>query len=139
MEKMKKHNCYNCVYRKSIPGDAHSSCCHPSLKNIYNDASLHLKSIFAGRVKPFVIINNEIGVEVDKYGVKNGWCIFPFNFDPIWIIQCKGYKEKSSIGEIPREGCENGISCDECKDKFECWSINHINCSTCNYEKECKK
>ena len=24
-----KPNCYNCIYRRNIPGDAHSICRHP--------------------------------------------------------------------------------------------------------------
>lgn len=60
----KKH-CYNCAYRNSIPGDAHSECMR-SFKNI-----------------PIP--------ELNEHGIKNGWCLFPINFDPIWVGKCEGF------------------------------------------------
>jgi hypothetical protein len=57
--------CYSCVYRGTIPGDAHSKCTN---KNA-----------------------NVTGVE---HGIRSGWFMWPFNFDPVWLISCDGYKEK---------------------------------------------
>lgn len=57
--------CYTCKYRGTIPGDAHSCC-----KN------------------PFAVA---IG---DESGVKRGWFMHPFNFDPVWLCYCDGYEKK---------------------------------------------
>jgi hypothetical protein len=57
--------CYKCKHRRNVPGDAHSTCAN---KN--------------ARVK---------GVE---HGVKSGWFMWPFNFDPVWLISCDGFEAK---------------------------------------------
>ena len=56
--------CYNCRYRRSIPGDAHSSCVNMDAKTIG-----------------------------DPHGINHGWFFHPFNFDPVWLRYCDGYKE----------------------------------------------
>lgn len=60
-----KPNCYNCIHRRSIPGDAHSQCTNVNAK-----------------------------VEGNAHGIRNGWFFWPFNFDPTWLISCTGYKAK---------------------------------------------
>lgn len=69
--------CYTCVHRRTIPGDAHSSCA----------------------TKTALVMTN-------PHGVKNGWCYFPLNFDPIWIEACDSHqmKEKVFSGDAKKEG-----------------------------------
>ena len=38
-----------------------------------------------GEQKPLIVLN--------PHGVKNGWCDWPLQFDPIWIESCLGYTE----------------------------------------------
>lgn len=57
--------CYECVYRGNVPGDAHSCC------------------------------NNGLAVAVgDEHGIKKGWFFHPYNFDPVWLRYCDGFKKK---------------------------------------------
>jgi len=62
--------CYKgdgCAHMRSVPGDAHKRCnCHTAV------------------------------VEVDEYGVRNGWCLWPLNFDPIWILECDSFSSDES-------------------------------------------
>ncbi len=58
----KKPKCNKCTFGKKIPGDAHYSC---KKKTAIIEANLH--------------------------GIKNGWVIYPFNFDPMWIEACDSY------------------------------------------------
>jgi hypothetical protein len=68
---MEKHNCYNCVYREKLLGDAHSRCGYlDSLEEIPKNI-----------------------VSLDTYGVSNGWANWPHNFDPLWVKKCKVYKK----------------------------------------------
>ena len=55
-------NCYTCVHRLSIPGDAHTRCNNVNAK-----------------------------VEGDSYGIRMGWFIWPLNFDPTWLKSCDGF------------------------------------------------
>lgn len=81
---MNKVNCYKCEYRGSVPGDAHSCCRYPgnstdmfdffNTKNINNIKKLNIKA--------------------NKHGVNKGWFMWPVNFDPVWLENCDGFKEK---------------------------------------------
>jgi len=50
-----KTNCHNCHFKRNIPGDTHIACIKPDEQ-----------------------------MTGDQYGIKNGWFIYPFNFDPVW-------------------------------------------------------
>jgi len=62
---MNKPNCYECKYKKDIIGDAHIKC-----------------------------TNNIANVEGDKIGITHGWFNYPYNFDPIWLKKCDGFKKE---------------------------------------------
>ena len=47
--------CYNCKNRREIPGDCHTRCAKPDKAMTGN-----------------------------PHGIRNGWFMYPFNFDPIW-------------------------------------------------------
>lgn len=64
---MSAEKCYGCVHRQNVPGGAHSAC-----------------------------NNSEAEVRADFHGVKNGWFLWPYNFDPVWLIECSGFKEKNN-------------------------------------------
>jgi hypothetical protein len=67
MEEM-RNKCYGCAYRAEIPGNAHSRC--------------H---------------NKEAVVAGDAHGIKNGWFVWPYNFDPTWLIECDGWAEAGTV------------------------------------------
>ena len=60
-------DCYQCKFRGSLPGDAHSRCTNP-------DATV-------------------VG---DSHGIANGWFFWPFSFDPCWLRGCDGFKDKTA-------------------------------------------
>ena len=60
-----KPDCYKCIHRHPIPGDAHSSC-----------------------------DNLTVNVTGDRYGRSQGWFFWPINFDPTWLISCDGFEKK---------------------------------------------
>ena len=60
-----KPNCYQCIHRGTLPGDAHSQCKHPQVRD--------------GSVKGAA------------HGIKNGWFNWPWNFDPTWLESCDGF------------------------------------------------
>ena len=35
----------------------------------------------------------QVGVTVTDGAMENGWFDFPFNFDPVWIEDCKGFEK----------------------------------------------
>jgi len=62
-----KPNCYECTHRQDVPGDAHSECS-----------------------------NRKAKVSGVPHGVRSGWFMWPFNFDPVWLVSCDGFSPKQS-------------------------------------------
>jgi hypothetical protein len=60
-------DCYKCVFRLAIPGDAHSSCA-----------------------------NLIAAVKGDPIGIRGGWFFWPLTFDPVWLRSCDGFSPKNA-------------------------------------------
>ena len=58
-------NCYDCLHRKMVLGDAHSRCA-----------------------------NTEAKVTGNEHGRRSGWFLWPANFDPVWLESCDGFEPK---------------------------------------------
>ncbi len=59
-----KPNCYKCIHKMSVPGSCHSRC-------------------------------NNITAKVTGHpqGIKRGWFMWPYNFDPVWLQSCDGFSD----------------------------------------------
>jgi len=57
-------NCYDCIHRRTLSGDAHSKC-----------------------------LNVEANVTATIHGIRQGWFYWPVNFDPTWLLTCDGFIE----------------------------------------------
>lgn len=62
-----KPGCYDCVNRRNVPGDCHSECA-----------------------------NSKAKVSAVAHGVRNGWFMWPFNFDPRWLVSCDSFIPKQT-------------------------------------------
>lgn len=93
---MDKPDCYKCVYRRDIPGDAHSACAHPGIANAKNSPLAEAMAIFAGvgRAPPIQGVSETLHVKGNPRGIKRGWFNHPWNFDPTWLEECDGFKNK---------------------------------------------
>ena len=84
-----KPNCYKCEYRGCVPGSAHSSCKYPGVSNnlfdLFNEDNAR--------------IFNELKIKGSPTGIKNGWFTWPFDFDPVWLDRCRGFKPRDSDGK----------------------------------------
>ena len=69
-----KPNCYKCIHRGDVPGDAHSQCHHP-------DAAPAQSRM--------------LSVKGHIHGIQSGWFNWPYNFDPTWLLECNGFKAKA--------------------------------------------
>lgn len=69
IRKHRKHDCYKCVHKLLIKGDAHVGCDNPAA--------------------------NVVG---DEIGIRKGWFRWPYNFDPTWLVSCDGFKEERRLG-----------------------------------------
>ncbi len=74
MELTERNECYQCIYKRKVPGNAHVACANP-------DASM----------------------TGDSYGIWNGWFFYPFVFDPIWKTKkCTHFKQKENVEGIEK-------------------------------------
>ena len=93
-----KPNCYHCKHRGTIPGDAHRCCKHPDLKKVTDDPFSGMMAMFAsvGRIPPVDVqaISKDFGIVADTTGVRRGWFVWPFSFDPVWLKNCDKFEIK---------------------------------------------
>jgi len=89
-----KPNCYECKWRRCVPGDAHSRCANPGIK--LTGVGKIMAEMYGGKdeydpnAQPVKVTGNE-------HGIRMGWFFWPVNFDPTWLVSCDGFalKEKS--------------------------------------------
>lgn len=87
-------DCRKCKYRgRAGSNTLHSKCCHPVVDQIMSDHDA------LGIVFDNFSLHNKVtsglwglNIEVEPSAVANGWCYWPFNFDPIWVKECNGFK-----------------------------------------------
>lgn len=84
---MSAPDCYACLYRGELPGDAHSSCVHPSMTFAHENPLAGLIALTGG-LPPLPGV-----AKGDPHGIRMGWFSWPFNFDPTWLVECSGFKE----------------------------------------------
>lgn len=91
-----KPDCYKCIHRRDLPGDAHSSCAHPGIADQKNNPLAEMMAIFAsvGRATPIQGISDKLHVKGNPIGIKGGWFQHPWSFDPIWLEECTGFTRK---------------------------------------------
>jgi len=81
---MIKPDCYKCIYRGNVPGDCHSRCKFPGTKtgmfDMFDSNNMDLA--------------NTLEIKTSEYSIKMGWFMWPVNFDPVWLENCNGFKEK---------------------------------------------
>ena len=76
-------NCYKCKYRGKVAGSCHSSC--RAIKDGYHQL---LAAYLVG-------VGEEIPLmKFDSHGIAKGWCVWPLDFDPIWVKKCGLFEEK---------------------------------------------
>ena len=78
---MSKPNCYKCKYRGTVPGDAHSCCKYPG-------NNTDMVAIFMGGSNENA---SKLNIKANAHGVRNGWFMWPINFDPVWLENCDGF------------------------------------------------
>ena len=75
-----KNDCYKCPYREKLPHSAHSKC------NVLDGPFAISISMKVARGEVTKIDNYEgHSIEFHPNGVENGWCMWPLDYDPVWV------------------------------------------------------
>ncbi len=95
---MKNPDCYKCIYRQAIPGNAHSTCKHPESGSDNQIGLMFAILAGVGRAKPQLNTRGILKLQIDgdMYSVKMGWFNWPYCFDPVWLRNCDGFQGKQS-------------------------------------------
>jgi len=92
----KRVDCYRCKHSEEIPGSAHRKCMYALREmGIESNPFTKMVSIFGGVLKDV----KGMEVVINEIGIKGGWVSFPFNFDPLWIVDCDRYEEEEPCPE----------------------------------------
>jgi hypothetical protein len=99
-------NCYDCVHKGSVPGSAHSSCQHQATARTMTSPFMELAGIVGKRGGDTLAAMAsafhegpesamaELRIQAVPQGVRNGWFVWPVNFDPTWLEHCDGFTPK---------------------------------------------
>lgn len=96
---MGKPDCYQCKHRRELVRDTHSKCLHPSTgsreQNEFGDLVATIQALVPeGGDEPIAKAAKELGIKANAHGVKQGWFMWPANFDPMWLVACNGFEPK---------------------------------------------
>lgn len=88
-------NCYDCKFRRNLPGDSHSVCVHPVTKTVdgSTDMFLGMVRLLSGDLSPMI---KTLEISANPHGVRCGWFMWPFNYDPAWLTSCNGFEPKDT-------------------------------------------
>ena len=103
---MNKPNCYDCIHRRSLAGDAHSACHHPAFEKVHDEPLLKIAALFASvqRQPPFQFKSKACVVVGSEHGIRSGWFNHPLNFDPVWLESCNGFESEKGTHENEAKG-----------------------------------
>lgn len=102
--------CYTCVHRRNVPGSAHSSCAHPVTDSTRRSPFMQLAATVGKRGGDQLMAMaqefdegpqraaSQLEIRANFHGIKNGWFIWPVNFDPVWLEHCLGFEAKAAEG-----------------------------------------
>ena len=100
---MKKPNCYECKFRTTIPGSAHSCCTviKETAKELGMEESkaVSLEALISLGSAGIKSQSDQPAVKLNPHGVNNGWAAWPLDFDPTWVESCEFESPKKSENE----------------------------------------
>lgn len=87
--------CYSCAHRRDFPGSCHSSCQHPATARAHLTGEAETARLLGKRSGytslPLDRQAADLRVTGAPIGVRNGWFLWPVNFDPVWLESCDGF------------------------------------------------
>lgn len=86
----KKPDCYNCSFRGTVPGSAHSSCKY--LDDVFEEPDLSMmKTALSIGMASLKDDDGNEPVTMNETGINGGWAAWPLDYDPIWVDKCVWY------------------------------------------------
>ncbi len=88
-----KPDCYKCAYRKGLPGDVHSRCAHPvvDMMDMVSKLETEIPKNEYIRAENNYNAASVLEIRGSMHGIGSGWFHWPWNYDPVWLRNCKGF------------------------------------------------
>lgn len=100
---MDKPNCYKCIYRRKVVGSAHSWCDHPALDGEGDNVFAGVFKVMAtGNPVKILAVGLVLKITCEQVWIDKGYFDWPFNFDPTWLLSCRGETHKEESEEEPK-------------------------------------
>lgn len=104
-----KHDCSKCKFNGGItPGSGHHIKC--DFPEYFTKDSLtpllSMAQVVRQHKSPFSK-GDIITPRFNGHGIRNGWCDWPLQFDPIWVEECLLYEPKTTTNEVPSKAEDN--------------------------------
>ena len=78
---MESNDCFKCKHRRAVPGSAHSAC---ALVEDHAEGMVIALNMMQGNVIRIQKDGADL-IEFNEIGIREGWCMWPINFDPVWV------------------------------------------------------
>jgi hypothetical protein len=78
--------CFDCKHMVELPGNTHIACGHPDTDMAREERLAMVQKVSAGDGK----LGGPLEIQGDDHGCRMGWFWWPINFDPTWLVHCKG-------------------------------------------------
>ena len=98
---MESSKCRTCRFDGGIApmSGHHRVCTWPDGAYYYRTAALALHAQVAGKATELPVLriraNDEAKtpvIELQTHGIKEGWCYWPLNYDPVWVHTCHAWQ-----------------------------------------------
>jgi hypothetical protein len=117
-----RDKCYDCIHRRDVAGSAHSACAHPVTDATRSSRFMQLAGAVGKRGGDELMAMasqfdegpqraaDALGIRANYHGIRNGWFIWPVNFDPVWLEHCSGFTAQESATNDPAVDPHAGTS-----------------------------
>src|SRR5438309_6082570 len=94
MNDQQRPNCYECAFRREIPGSTHSLCAHPDTAETRDNPAAQIIGMLATGMPIPSKAWGTLKIVGHSHGIRMGWFAWPLNFDPVWLKHCEGFQQK---------------------------------------------
>jgi hypothetical protein len=95
------NKCYKCVFGRKLPMATHFECNHVEAQK-WKSSSKWMHHMMECMVKKQLPNTYPLNIEAHETGLKGNYFHWPYNFDPLWLKSCTGFKEEPSYRRVDK-------------------------------------
>lgn len=107
-------DCHQCEHGGTVSGSASLRCLHPVTGLHANDRTDDYKAVLATAAQTGPVCHLEaaaaLGIKPNYIGVKRGWFNWPWDFDPVWLLECNGFSSREGVIHVEHDRPNNTMT-----------------------------